>query len=124
MVKNHLSDWYVKGRIQKTVTLLIFVAAAIILAYLLEYICQGYVLGPAAPILAQYVPPEDILKVKRLLKEASDGLWPALFMGLIFVVGALWGLLKVSTRLNLVGRIVLDKARVTASAKAAWLAMR
>jgi hypothetical protein len=56
------------------------------------------------------VPPKDILKVKRLLKEASDGFWPTLFMSLIFVGGMLWVMLKVSTRINLVGRIVLDKA--------------
>ena len=56
MVKNRLSEWYIKGRVQKATTFLIFIATAIILANLLEYICQGYVLGPADPILAQYLP--------------------------------------------------------------------
>jgi len=110
MVKNRLSDWYIKGRIQKAVTFLIFVTATIILANLLEYICQGYVLGPADPILAQYMAPEDVHKVKLLLKAASDGFWPNLFMSLVFVGGLLWALVKITTRFNLVGQVVLDKA--------------
>ena len=57
MVKNILSDLYTKGRIQKAVTLSIFVITAVFMANLLEYICQGYVLGPSDPILAQYLPP-------------------------------------------------------------------
>jgi hypothetical protein len=110
MVKNRLSGWYTKGHIQKIITFLIFFTAAVILASLLEYICQGYVLGPADPILAQYMPPEDVLKVKLLLKAASDGFWPHLFMSLVFTGGLLWALVKITTRFNLVGQIVLDKA--------------
>jgi len=110
MVKIRLSDWFIKGRIQKAVTFLVFIAAAIVLANLLEYICQGYVLGPADPILAQYIPPEDVPKVKLELKAASNGFWPNLFLSLVFVGGVLWALMKVTTRFNLVGQNVLDKA--------------
>ena len=50
------------------------------------------------------------MKVKLHLKAASDGFWPNLFLSLIFVGGLLWALMKVTTRFNLVGQVVLDKA--------------
>ena len=110
MVKNRLSDWFVKGHIQKAVTFLIYFAAAIILAKFLEFICQVFVLGPADSVLAQYVPPKEVREVKRLLKTASDGFWMYLFLCCIALVAILLGLMKVTTSLNLVGHIVLDKA--------------
>ena len=110
MIKNRVSDWYIKGYIQLAVTYLIYLAAAVILASLLEYLCQGYVLWRADPILAKYVPPQDVQEIKRLIEAASGGGWPQLFMSIAFLGWLLWTLLKVSTRLDLVGRIVLDKA--------------
>lgn len=110
MIKNRLSDWYIKGHIQKAVTSFVFLAVSIILAKLLEYSCQGYVLWRAGPILAKYVPLNEVMEIKRLLMAASDGFLPVLVFGLFFACGSLWALLKFSTRLDLVGRIVLDKA--------------
>jgi hypothetical protein len=105
-----LSKWYESGRLQQLFTYLVFLVAAFLFALMVEFICTDMVLGEADRVLAEYVPNDQIAQVKIKLTAAGGGFGPQLFLIALFMAITIWALMKVSTRLNLVGPVTLDKA--------------
>lgn len=109
-MKNRLAKWHNNGRVQQVFTYLVFLMVASIAAILLEIICTGLVLSRVDGVLSDYVPLNQISPVKAKLAATSVGFGLQLFWIIFFIVVSGWGLLKLSTRLNLVGRVTLNKA--------------
>ena len=109
MIKR-LSNWYVNGRIQQLFTYFVFLVVAFLSALMMEFICTGLVLNGLDNSLSEFVPRDQVQQVKAELAAAGGGFGPQLFLIIMFVAAVGWGLLKLSTRLNLVGPVALGKA--------------
>lgn len=109
MKTKRVADWYAGGQVQKVVTYAVYCLLAAILALTLELICKSLILGDLGRVLAEYVPPDRINRAKAEI-AAIGGFGPQLFVFVMVSFILAWAVMKLSTRLNLVGTVVLDKA--------------
>lgn len=107
-MKTSLSDWYVKGHIQKCFTAVVIVLVFITISILLEFSCRGFMISDIEK--AANIPVEQITVIKRHLTTFNWGFGLLLFFSIVFmgIVGVF--IVRLSTRLNLVGAVTLDKA--------------
>ena len=108
-MNKHFSDWYVKGHIQKFVTWLIILMVAAITVALLEIICRGFLISDVDTALGGHIPSDQVATIKRHLATFSGGFGLQLFFSIIFMAMVGWFVMKLSTRLNLVGTVTLDR---------------
>jgi len=95
---------------QQIFTCLVFLVVAFISALMLEFICTGLVLSGLDSTLSELVPMDQVPQVKAKLVADGGGFGPQLILIIMFLAIVGWGMLKLSTRLNLVGAVTLDKA--------------
>lgn len=109
-MKRTLLDWYVKGHVQKFVTWVTIILVFVVTAGLLEFICRGFLISDVDAALGGSIPSDQVSIIKRHLATFSGGFGLQLFVGIIFMALVGWFIMKLSTRLNLVGSVTLGKA--------------
>lgn len=109
-MRKHLSDWYINGYVQKLATWVIIIMMFSVTAALLEFICRGYLINDVDAALGENIPLEQVNTIKRHLAGFSGGFGLQLFCSIAFMAVVGWFVMKLSTRLNLVGTVTLDRA--------------
>jgi hypothetical protein len=109
-MKTRLLDWYAKGHVQKFVTWVTIILVFVVASALLEFICRGFLISDVDAALGQNVPPDQMTEIKRHLARFSGWFGFQLFSGIMFMALVGWFVMKLSTRLNLVGEVTLGKA--------------
>lgn len=105
-----LSSWYTKGYIQKLITLLVFVALSIILAYIIERMCYSHVLEGVDASLATYVPANEMSDVKRSIYNNTSSFGVKIIAPLFVCLFIMFLIVSASTRFNIIRPVVLEKA--------------
>ena len=109
-MKKHLLDWYVKGHVQRFATWLIITMVFLVTAALLEFICRGFLINDIDVALQGNVPSDQLVQINRHLASLSMGFGLLLFWCIVFMALVGWFIMKLTTRLNLVGSVTLDRA--------------